>query len=42
MPGAGRQHGDVARLELDFLALVAAEAHARAAARDAEHLVDLE
>ena len=36
MPGAGRQHRDVARAEFDLLALGAAEPHARAAARDAE------
>ncbi len=41
MAGAGRQHRDVAGLDVELLAVLAAEAHARLAGRDAEHLVDL-
>jgi hypothetical protein len=41
MPGAGRQHRDVALGELDLLALVAAEAYTRLAAGDAQAFVEI-
>src|SRR5262245_61684783 len=40
MAGAGRQHRDIARRELEYLARLAAEAHLGPSARDAERLVD--
>jgi len=40
MPSTGRQDGDIARCDLDFLAVVAAETDPRVAARDAERFMN--
>ena len=40
MPSTGRQNGDIARSDFDFLAAVAAKPDSGMAARDAKRFVD--